>query len=46
MKTYKYVASDKYGTKFKSIIHAENIADVINRLKRKKKACKILGLKI
>lgn len=36
MKTYRYVASDKYGTIFRSEIVAENTADVIQRLKKKK----------
>ena len=36
MRTYKYTASDKYGTKFKSEIVADNTSEVIKRLKEKK----------
>lgn len=36
MKLYKYTATDKYGTTFKSEITAENTAEVMERLKSKK----------
>ena len=36
MKIYKYTASDKYGTIFKSEMTADNTAEVMKRLKEKK----------
>ncbi|MBE5821854.1 MAG: hypothetical protein E7311_04620 [Clostridiales bacterium] len=43
MRTYKYKASDKYGTIFKSEMNAENTAEVMKRLKEKKIA--LIGIK-